>query len=461
MPPYEIEIINNNDNVNPHDGDPHDGEVEVLGEPNGFVNGHIEIKAEPDEDIIRDPSSLPLSMPYGLKFLPWPTWMIPIPKLNTGLHVMISSSSIVKEEDEGHDTTNQFLYGVMLTVKMADKPIFVYNNKNSGPASGASKGQKTGHNGGKPYDRLVTFADITSKNGGCFALLLSRKENSHYFFNIGHDHHHGVGDSFLIGEPKPTKDRLGGKNAMQLIQGHSGPVFPSDRGYMLLPRCVLATAPKPGATKYFCYHNVKGLTITNIMVLNAGCSGQLCDRQVTPPASATTTQFRCGCQHLDPRAGKVFDWSVTIPCSAAYRPGRKTTVHHFRSLRTSKVFATMAALEKYDDTDLTARENLRRGIKAMLDFIDHNGGWSVIGWIRTGEKQDDSDPKEALVENMASLNQLPHITYLMPSLSQLKFDGDRQYESHRFGTPDANVYYESDHSGTEAASDTDDGSWVS
>ena len=47
--------------------------------------------------------------------------------------------------------------------------------------------------------------------------------------------------------------------------------------------------------------------------------------------------------------------------------------------------------------------------------MNNNGGWCIVGWLRTGVVQDSSNAGTAQTGNWASIHTVPHISYLYPT----------------------------------------------
>jgi len=72
---------------------------------------------------------------------------------------------------------------------------------------------------------------------------------------------------------------------------------------------------------------------------------------------------------------------------------------------------------------------LRETVERMNSYVNNNGGWTYIGWVRTGLVVDDSDPNHKGVENIASENQTPHISYLWPTNPEIVLPTCREYKA--------------------------------
>ena len=72
--------------------------------------------------------------------------------------------------------------------------------------------------------------------------------------------------------------------------------------------------------------------------------------------------------------------------------------------------------DKYDQANINCMLKLRESIKNIVKYINDNDGWTYIGWLRTGRVTDQSaSTEQAAGENLSSVTQTPHLSYLYPS----------------------------------------------
>jgi hypothetical protein len=68
-------------------------------------------------------------------------------------------------------------------------------------------------------------------------------------------------------------------------------------------------------------------------------------------------------------------------------------------------------------------------VKKVLEYVNQNGGWTYVGWVRTGTVQDTSDTAARESDNIASRDQAPHISYLYPTDTQILAEGNVAYQA--------------------------------
>jgi hypothetical protein len=62
------------------------------------------------------------------------------------------------------------------------------------------------------------------------------------------------------------------------------------------------------------------------------------------------------------------------------------------------------------DDDLIA---LHKAVHDITQHINVNGGWTILGWIHSGQVKDQSSATN-MPDSLASLYPKPHISYLFP-----------------------------------------------
>ena len=265
--------------------------------------------------------------------------------------------------------------------------------------------------GSRPYDRIATFADVLDANGTCFCIIFQNHAESFEFFQPCIKTLEGVGEVFVLEEPDPVSHYLGTTQSVRILDR-------CDRALPLLPAVirdipdVALTSPPIGHTRYFCQHAINDIAISRLYVQSSACGGTFCDRQ-----QELSNNQKCGCFFASKQGNVVLCMDVTLKVPPSFSVTGSRTIHRFRSWRTSQLFVKpetwkvlIASLESSNGRE--HRALIRRAAKSVVNYVNQNGGWTCIGWIRTGGVQDESDNTGATIAN---IEQDPHITYLFPS----------------------------------------------
>jgi hypothetical protein len=248
----------------------------------------------------------------------------------------------------------------------------------------------------KTYDRIMTFAD-TLDAGRCFCVILENNYESRDFFNESILSQEGVGEVFLLEEPKSATFTLGSTGSVPIMSGCHR-VIPLNIPYnQVIPSVPIGTHPV-GHTSYFSTHSVVDLALTVATIQTSCCIGSFCDRQ----SISTNRNEQCGCFYQDRKPAKIVDLDVILTVPEQFDPKAYTTITNFCSWQTSQLFLT-------PDTWSV----IKKDVKRVVEYVNSNGGLTYIGWLRTGAVRDASDAGSA--ENLASTTMHPHLSYLYPS----------------------------------------------
>lgn len=279
----------------------------------------------------------------------------------------------------------------------------------TGPNSRARTGNATYS---RNYDRLVMFADLRSSTGCCFACILEKQRDSTRFFDKMKNGQEGVGAIFVLEEPPPVKNTLGSTTSVATVEpcDRTLPVVGQyDQAVLLTP----LTSPPAGETAYFAKHHVMNLMLGAASFQEAICAGKLCDRQVEKKAAT----WKCGCIFAAKHSAVpcVVEVNVGIDVPLSFDPSGSKVVHNFRSFCTSQLFLDEDCWPAISLGNPHQRTLLQNAVTNVVIHINTHGGWTYVRWVRTGAVQDTSDVGSRESENVASRDQMPHISYLYPT----------------------------------------------
>jgi hypothetical protein len=243
----------------------------------------------------------------------------------------------------------------------------------------------------------------------CFVIICNTHQDSTRLLQRCTRSQEGVGDMFIIIEPDMVECYLGENSSVPIVE------FPKDF-YPVTNRFVDSVPttklimPEMDHTVYFCMHKEK-IQCHRATLEVSTCSGSFCDRQ----RSDLGINQKCGCSYVKTKGNTdlVIDVDVTFDVDKQFNLSGKTTVPRFRSWRYSNLFVTdMTMWPKLNpDDDLSA---LRQAMTDVTKHVNDNGGWTIIGWIRTGRVKDgssDVNTSDQIEPEFAKI----HITYLFPS----------------------------------------------
>ena len=168
--------------------------------------------------------------------------------------------------------------------------------------------------------------------------------------------------------------------------------------------------------KYFSIHGEKiELDRFRLMYDDVSCSGRFCDRCLPQKPDRN-----CGCwdtgRHTSPMVG---EWTLSFEIE-------NRSVPDMRSLRTTELFfEDFANFSTLDNCVISAYTMpIRELIKEMVNHVNHNGGWTIIGWFKNGDRRDASSD-----EMVATHEATIHVSLLIPSSVTIRQGQDAIFES--------------------------------
>ena len=283
------------------------------------------------------------------------------------------------------------------------------------------------------YDRMFVFADLTDPPN-CFAIFTSSPNESSRFLEHTQDNI-GVGRMFYIIEPDRTTKTLG---ATCPVVSTTKPLCPLKFSIPSLPMTSAIgyspmTLPKePGEMLYFADHNVViELSRFEVMFNTVSCSGYLCDR-----AHPVEKNAACGCMFTGDQGPCVGEYTLTIPVPTSISSRSKEYVPKCRSLRTTRLFFdNLSAFGKQTIEKANNRfPAVRKQINDMAKYINEHDGWTIVGWFKRGEVEDQSSSQGEKVES-SSLTL--HVSLLIPTNKAIANGLDPQFQSKQIVTVQA------------------------
>jgi hypothetical protein len=215
-----------------------------------------------------------------------------------------------------------------------------------------------------------------------------------------------VGNTFCIYEPNLSLQSLGDSTAILSLANESLLPVASPSAALTTDEHLLAFPTKAGETNYFVLTE-KSISLRRVaLAKDVSCNGIQCDRQ--------KKKGECICLHTASSDSLVCSFDVIFPVPTRIDNDGSTTVHSFRSLRTTELFfydfeehASTATPE--DETRRTAQ--CRTMINMMVDCINNNGGWTIVGWFMLGSISDAANAQEKAENFDITL----HLSYLFPT----------------------------------------------
>ena len=128
--------------------------------------------------------------------------------------------------------------------------------------------------------------------------------------------------------------------------------------------------------------------------------------------------------------------TISITVSSTFDLRGRYGVRGFRSLRTSQLFVTPDCWTVLDGESKAHEKAVRKAVSRIVAYVNGKGGWTYVGWLRTGAVADQSGEMAAFkdVDNISSQSQDPHISYLFPTDPSDVSDSDKAFQQLRLQT---------------------------
>ena len=274
------------------------------------------------------------------------------------------------------------------------------------------------------YNRYFLVADLQNPPHCGAILSRSADESSRLlsFVNGGTF----VGVPFCASEPLPSYQTLG--DYLPILHLERSPFLPLKSTYDNLQstESMMSLPTNVGEMNYFVLIN-KSIELHSINVSPEQCCvGVQCDRQ--------KGKSGCTCLHSTNHNSSVYEFDVEFPVPEAIirskRNPNTTTAFSFRSLRSTEIF--FQNFESYCThhtiTDqMKNKITLRAKFNDMVEYINTNGGWTIVGWFMMGSVVDAATYATEKVQN----NDITiHLSYLYPTHSDTIFQ-DQEYKNKR------------------------------
>ncbi len=271
------------------------------------------------------------------------------------------------------------------------------------------------------YDRIVTAADLSSDKGMCFCFLYSTQRESDFKLMQFKMNSCGVGEVGEVLEPVFLKKTLG--NSDVPILEHKRPLVYVPNVAELMKEFPVVkfmeeSFPNFG-TRFFL---LKGMhvRVQNATMEDPICTGYMCDRQEMKTAEGTP----CGCLVQSDRCNLVLSCTLFVKTQEGEQ---LFSVKNFRSWVFTKLLCGNSLSDlvtKADYSDDESFDQMRSHLSIIIDYVNANGGWSIIGWFRIGMLQDAADSSQDLPKNQTELiaaeTVTPHISRLCPTEIDVK-----------------------------------------
>ena len=278
------------------------------------------------------------------------------------------------------------------------------------------------------YVRLFLCLDIYSKNGqtvyigegkGIGINLWSKVANSR------DDGTCGVGSTVILYCPGPIKKLLG--NEIPIIESNSSlSLYKNEKRDNISIDLEIAENVTRGFILNGC-----DLRVLVAEIMNTNCAGFFCDRQRT--LETLRTGKKCGCYTMRGNHSKL-----SIVHTIEFKDPESSKVfkmEDFSSLKFSLLYLSnqfpKSVQRSLFDPLSPNHDRLYECIDQIIDFYNSNGGFTIIGWYKRGEIDDNIQEENTITDRVTASTINYHVTSVYPTsylheqaeeVKDLKFD---------------------------------------
>ena len=331
-------------------------------------------------------------------------------------NIQRSYRAITLQELESYEIVNRktMIFGLLLKIKPSDKKNvngkLMYTSSQQIYKPGNKYTNTKATTTSTPYLRMYHFYDIFGATGMTF-YVLEYTSNS-----LGHNEHlwdtsHNLRDDgtlspgCIICFRNPLITGKIGEIPVVVINEHATICKQPDR-FQELP---ISRFSEGNHSRAFVLNGIH-LRVTDIAARKTNCSGFMCDKQ-------NWNLDHCGCIVCTNNKISNAALSYFITVSRNYNIDSKLFHVSFTSAKFSRLFFNNYFPTYAKRTNLVSKlDTIFDRVEDIVKHYNENGGFTVIGWFRQGEIQDDLDPNntnDATKKKSSTINY--HVVKIIPT----------------------------------------------
>ena len=266
------------------------------------------------------------------------------------------------------------------------------------------------------YQCRIFSIEQVSEQSRLLYLMESKNSNSAMFDrNMEHrdDGTITIGSFLRIMGPQPIESRMNGD--IPLVKTPH-PLIVLRRPLSALPTVNIINEVEPNRSLAFAM-NSRILNVNQTFVVSTTCAGNHCDKQRIGDWNGVKG---CGCFAMNQNCSNLaFVHSIWFNASG----GQRITQTEFSSTKFSLIYlkARIASIiQKSALQQSNAFWDIEECIEKVVNFVNDNGGWTIVGWYKRGSIKDKSLLEALPMDETVGAEQLNHhIVEILPSLPEL------------------------------------------
>ena len=278
------------------------------------------------------------------------------------------------------------------------------------------------------YDRMLVFGDLLNPPF-CFAIFC-QTTTAAYNYLTDCKETIGIGRVYYVVEPERSHKEMSTNFPIIASTNAIVPLKFSTVNHPItttMTACQAEVPKETGDQLFFVNHNSR-ITLSRFELIMKGvsCSGLFCDR-----AQELEKNVHCGCLYAGESNASVGQFTVTFDVPATIDQSGKAEVSKVRSLRTTRLFFdNLSTFSGQTSENIKKRFiEIRPKIRAMVQYINDNDGWTIVGWFKQGEVYDASG-----TEKIESSTLVLHISLLIPTKQDIANGNDQAFNNLKIRT---------------------------
>ena len=294
-------------------------------------------------------------------------------------------------------------------------------------------------NKNKMYSRMLLCRDLSSSDGRVIYIIegknvtMSDENQCNNLWGKGSQFRANgvvsVGRCFTLVAPDPIVSYI--QNDVPIIKVDGGLVPLKDP--KLFNEVPINHQINSNITRSYCINDCN-LKVRKLTINKTKCSGLFCDKQACFDGSRSTEN--CGCYQMNTRGSSLaisFTLKVANPFkNVDFKVDKFTSLQFWSLFLTEPINSTASAVD-FDNNDRFM--TIYSKIQQMIELVNDNNGWTVIGWYRKGESADANATEEKQLVD-AAFFQL-HVSRIVPS--NIKVLDSQRFKSLMFDFNDENI----------------------
>ena len=215
-----------------------------------------------------------------------------------------------------------------------------------------------------------------------------------------------IGSIFVFLGPKPITDVY--CNDIFMLQPSGGVILMKEPPREAIPKFFGSVSD---SNKTISFNDIAFIELSNMSITACNCVGFFCDRQNLEENAKNGGVCPCYSSGDVRHAKLTICFSMTLNCTKGHSfDVDDYTSHRFSQFFLKTPFPSTSSFNEWDQTEKFMELVTR--VNSVIDLVNTSGGWTVIGWAKRGEINDQSVIDES--QKIQSTDVKYHLTSIFP-----------------------------------------------